>query len=145
MVPASVRRKRRWTFLAALLVMSGDLHGQEASWVGKKVLTKYHQPLQDGDRVVDDGSSYLVYTVAREDGPRLLLEAGGVRGWVDSAYVMPLDEAVDFYSQGIRANPWSAVAYVWRGLVWQETGELDKALADFDEAIRLEPKYSAAF
>ena len=36
-------------------------------------------------------------------------------------------------------------AYDDRGGVWVEKGELDKAIADFDEAIRLDPRSARAY
>ena len=36
-------------------------------------------------------------------------------------------------------------AYFNRGLVWQSKGELDHAIADFSEAIRLDPKDAPAY
>ena len=37
------------------------------------------------------------------------------------------------------------MAYDNRGLIWQEKGDLDKAIADYTEAIRLDPKYAMAY
>jgi tetratricopeptide (TPR) repeat protein len=38
-------------------------------------------------------------------------------------------------------DPEDAKAYFDRGLVWQEKGEHDKAIADYTEYIRLRPKH----
>jgi S1-C subfamily serine protease len=39
----------------------------------------------------------------------------------------------------------SAFTYLERGKAWRKKGEYDKAINDFDEAIRLEPKNSSAY
>jgi tetratricopeptide (TPR) repeat protein len=43
-------------------------------------------------------------------------------------------------SQGYRA-----IAYNNRGFVWQDKGDLDRAIADYNEAIRLDPKQANAY
>jgi hypothetical protein len=40
----------------------------------------------------------------------------------------------------MRLDPKSALAYNNRGAAWREKGDLDRAVADFDQAIRLDPK-----
>ena len=35
-------------------------------------------------------------------------------------------------------------AFYNRGLAWRNKGDLDRAVADFDQAIKLDPKYVAA-
>jgi tetratricopeptide (TPR) repeat protein len=43
-------------------------------------------------------------------------------------------------SQGYRA-----IAYNNRGFVWHDKGDLDRAIADYSEAIRLDPKQANAY
>ena len=47
-------------------------------------------------------------------------------------------------TEAIRINPSDANAFTNRGLVWVAQMEVDKALADFNEAIRLDPQNSIA-
>ncbi len=61
-----------------------------------------------------------------------------------SARVIPLNEAVAYFSAAIAKDPRNATAYRARGQVWFDRGELDKAVADLDESLRLEPRSSAA-
>ncbi len=40
---------------------------------------------------------------------------------------------------------WIAYPYYNRGLAWQAKGDIDKALADYEESIRLDPKHANAY
>ncbi len=87
-----------------------------------------------------DRSNVRVYRVEHVNGEWLWLqhEKSGIAGWVQSKYVIPYEQAVDYYTGLIRSNP-SASLYSSRGFVWNEKGEHDRAIADCNEAIRLEP------
>ena len=63
-----------------------------------------------------------------------------VSGWIDTTEVVLLDGVIDFYSQEIRTKTNTAAAYHQRGLIWEFQGQKDKAIADYTEAIRLDPK-----
>ena len=113
--------------------------------VGTNVVTKYQVPLRVGRQVVDDGAMFRVYKVEQVNGDWLWLKANNVNGWVRSSEVIPLDQAIDFYTEEIRVDPVAARAYTRRGLVLASKDQTDAALSDLDQAIRLDPKNSAAF
>ena len=50
-----------------------------------------------------------------------------------------------FLQPGDPRNPTSAAAYHQRGLIWKSKGETDKAIADFTDAIRLDPKDASLY
>jgi tetratricopeptide (TPR) repeat protein len=135
------------TMLACLILAGGGSHGHEKeSLVGVKVVTKYMKPLRVKNRAATSGTTtFRVYTVERASGSDLWLVSGSVKGWALASDVVPLADAVDFYTSEIVSNPDNAMAYNLRGLVWQEEGKPDVAIADYNEAIHLNPKDQTAF
>lgn len=126
----------------------------EGGWVGKRVITRPGAVLNDPrSGEVDDGdraknvaltgksrSVFRTYMVEHVNGPWLWLreENGPAEGWVDVSRVVPFDRAIDFYTTQIRANP-TAANYISRANVRVVKGEFDVAIADLNEAIRLDP------
>jgi len=55
----------------------------------------------------------------------------------------PIDFAgqLSDYDKAITADPRNATALLWRGITWTELGFFDRALADLDRAVALEPDY----
>ena len=43
--------------------------------------------------------------------------------------------------RAIAADPRNATAFLWRGIAWLDLGFFDRALADFDRCLELEPNY----
>lgn len=125
-------------------------------WVGKRVVTHFGTVLNDTrtgklddqdrsrSRAVSghDRNEFRLYKVEFATGPWLWLreQEGSAEGWVDASRVIPFDQAIDYFTDLIRANPGSAPWYNRRGTIWQEKGELDIAIADYNEAIRLGPR-----
>jgi tetratricopeptide (TPR) repeat protein len=113
--------------------------------VGELVITKSAIRLGVGSQDVSDEAAFGVYKVERVDGERVCLAAKGASGWVPSQDVVPLDKAVDFCTGEIRAGRDPTAAYVQRGLLWHYYGDYDKAVADYSEAIRLDPTCAMAY
>jgi tetratricopeptide (TPR) repeat protein len=129
---------------ALLLVPVAD--AQDVSpWVGQRVVTKQKTPLRVGGQVVDEQKDFRVYKVERVNGDWFWLVSGGASGWVRSGDVVLFDQAIDYFTQQIGANPGAANLYLVRGLIWAVKGKADSALADFNEAIRLHPKDAVAY
>lgn len=59
------------------------------------------------------------------------------------------NEAIVEYTEEIQKNPkdarYKARAYVSRGIAYAGKLEYDKAIADYNEALRLSPKFSSAY
>ena len=86
-------------------------------------------------------------TLGREDS---------LTGWASADQVMPIDQAVAFFSDRIKANPKDAFAHLMRATATAKLMDDDppgkpnkdmarKAAADFTETIRLDPKDATAY
>jgi Tfp pilus assembly protein PilF len=53
-------------------------------------------------------------------------------------------EAVTAYTEVLKKQPRSAEAYNWRGMAYEDLGDLDKALTDLSEALKISPNYADA-
>ena len=146
--------------LAAHLTMATLANAQEKDpWIGQRVFTQYGAVMKVGNDIVDDEgrsrslavsghdrAEERLYRVEHVNGDWLWLkdEKSSKAGWVDRRWVVPYDQAVEFYTARIRANP-QASTYIARGNIWSEKGEHDIAIADYGEAIRLDPKEASAY
>jgi hypothetical protein len=130
------------------------------SWIGRRVITAHDTVPKVGGPVVDDEivsinlalswrdrRLFHIYRVQQTKGRWLWLvaEKEGMSGWVKTADVIPFDQAIDYLTAEIQANPGSSGDYSNRGFIWHAKGEHDSAFADYNEAIRLNPKNTSAY
>ena len=153
-------------YLKAVLLLAGILAGPaplqaqaENGWIGKRVITQIGTVLRVGNQVVDDEGRgkelargknqnvFRTYLVEQANGSWLWLvaEGSGVKGWAPAANVILFDQAIDYITNQIRANPGAASNYLWRANVWSARKEFDIAIADLNEAIRLDPGDALAY
>jgi tetratricopeptide (TPR) repeat protein len=129
------------------------------SWVGKTVLPrKYATPAayplpdppnpEDGPAelsIVLDGASYAV---KGEKGTRVeVFHSNGLACWVEKEQLVPLADAVEFFTKAIQAlkeNAKDPFSFVSRGWAYYLLGKPDKAVADFDEFLKQTPVGSPA-
>jgi hypothetical protein len=133
----------RGALLAWALLVPAVCSGQEdPSWVGKRIILH-----RDGVRIghTDDKGqpvyvgdlTDMVYRVQAEADGWLGVRQRGAEGWFAKDNAVLLEEAISYFTDRLRGNSRDALAYAHRGRAWQEQGELDKALQDYDNAIRI--------
>jgi tetratricopeptide (TPR) repeat protein len=101
--------------------------------------------LKIGNETVSTWGIHHVYRVRRVQSEWVWVVAGRLAGWVQRSDLLPLDRAIEYYSDTVRRHPDAAWAYLGRGLVWHTRHEFELALADFDKAIRSDPRLAPAY
>lgn len=132
----------RITFIAtsSILLWAGSACAQN---VGDTVIVIRHCEIKTGDAVVDKAFPGLSLKVNAVNG-KWLWVSNGIPGWIDSGNTASSEQALAFFSEIIRLEP-VAPAYGARGIVWYHQKDYDAAIADFSEAIRLNPAEAAYY
>ena len=149
------------TAIAIVLAVVTPLPGQAQAvkdWIGKSVVPRsrtfqFHVHTNDpfaidGHFAISDIAALAIYRVVKAEGRKLWLETHGERpttGWALADQVVLVDESIPFVRDQIQANPKDPFPFLIRATVWLDAGELDIALADYSDAIRLDPKLVAAY
>ena len=112
------------------------------SWAGKKIVLKW-----DGARIGhtgDDGRPVYVadltdiaYTVLDDEAGWVRVRQRSAEGWLAKDNAVLVEDAISYFTDRIRANRTDASAYAHRGRAWHEQSDPDRALKDYDEALRL--------
>jgi hypothetical protein len=86
------------------------------------------------------GSKSTASSRSTAPGSGSWVEGRGLSGWALADQVVPVKQAIAFFTDSIRANPGDAHGYSMRAMIWQrEKKEPDVALGDYNKAIQLAP------
>jgi tetratricopeptide (TPR) repeat protein len=129
---------------AAPVFLSAQENG---GWIGKRVVqTRHDLALKSDERAEGRAQNEIhVYRVERIEGRLLWLEAEGahVAGWAPAADVVAVENAVEFFTRESQARRDDPFPFLMRATVWHDKRDLAHALADYTEAIRLDPQNAA--
>ena len=124
-------------------------------WKGRIVMGKSgHVPLRQPTTLPDGTPGYTVfvgvdysYFVHEEQGDLLLLRTrAGKEGWAEKDGMVPVKDAVAYFTKALEDMPVAAVeCYRLRGIANNLNGKHDAAIEDVTEAIRLDPTDWAQF
>ncbi len=110
--------------------------------------TKHTDKIQFGDWI-DDKQEYFKLSgigpmyVRKDNGDGWVrIHDGHREGWVQKENLVTKEDAPIFWDKAVKADPKDIHALYMRGCGWQEKGELDNAIADYNECIRLKPAQS---
>ena len=87
-------------------------------------------------------TTFRVFRVVKIEKPWVWLQSenDGTTGWIRLAEATTLDAAFERATAEILANPQDTRLLVNRALLWAEKGEIDLAIADYDTAIKIDPR-----
>jgi tetratricopeptide (TPR) repeat protein len=110
------------------------------------VPTQQNFKLRNAEGGTERAAKIAIYRVERVKGGELLLSPdGGPGGWASAGQVVPVEQAVEFFSDAISKSPRDPHNYAMRAMVLLlERGDPAHALADCESAIRLDPKFAFA-
>jgi tetratricopeptide (TPR) repeat protein len=117
---------------------------EDASLVGKRIVAKRIDiPVQvrgpDGQDHMAHGLIEAISTVEADDGSRVRVTQAGMTAWLSKEDVVPLDQAMRYFTARIAENSKDAYCYATRALLFEDRRDYDSALADHAKAIELEP------
>jgi tetratricopeptide (TPR) repeat protein len=84
------------------------------------------------------------FQVEKADREQLQVRSRGLQGWINKADVIPMDRATDYFSKRLRQDPRDSYALALRGAL-RPPKESAKALADYNQSIRLDPKFAMVY
>jgi tetratricopeptide (TPR) repeat protein len=105
------------------------------SLIGKQVMPVAGAKLRREERQMSLRDVPAPFTVRKIEGDWLWVG----RAWIKRADVVPIENALDYYTQWIDKNPKDSWAYDFRATVFHERGNLERALEDHTKAIELSP------
>lgn len=112
--------------------------------VGTEVVLKVSDtPLFDQGRLIpsQDNLAFLIEQV--EEGRVLVVSRDkSVRGWVIHEHVVPLDQAIDYFTRALDNDPRNSDHLWQRGRICFYVNDDERALANLNMAIRLDPDQS---
>jgi tetratricopeptide (TPR) repeat protein len=128
----------RFIALAAVLgwLVAASTATAQDNWVNKKFMPRAGTQYQAGAQAVREEQIDLPLKVEKVQGE--WLDIGPA--WVLKRHVVPLESAEAYYTDLLRRNRQDDWAWGMRGVVRDNTGNLQGAVSDLSEAMRLNPK-----
>jgi tetratricopeptide (TPR) repeat protein len=141
------RRSILLTVLAlvtSLSLSTNPLRADDKNWTGKKVIIKrpgvtVHYTAADGTPM-EARIRNIIQAVRSEKDGWLEVGNGGDPGWLNRDEVILLDDAPEYFTNQIEANPIDRFAYAYLGAALRNKGDLEHALEAMTMAIRLDPE-----
>lgn len=131
----------RYFLITSIGLLPSSLLAQE---VGDTIIAISDAELNTGSAVVETVSRGVDLQVERVDGERLGVFWRGHEGWIHRSDVIPFDQGLKYFADAVRRDP-SANNHVLYGIILEKSGNPDKAIDQFNAAIRLNPKYASAY
>lgn len=109
----------------------------EEDWIGRVVFFNPDAKARNGNKRVDHQQIPFPSTVEQVQGEWLLLGPA----WIRKRDVMGAHEALDFYTERIKARPFDVRSHTALGMVLNTLGRYEESVLSHTEAIKLHPRY----
>lgn len=131
-------------FVVAIILLAVLIARADAYQADEIVLVVRDTELLMDGQVVEKAHAGMAVEIKVIDGTRLLVNATQ-DGWIDSQYVIPLDQGVSVFSAMILEAPDKASLYTGRAVAWNAQKDYGNAITDCDKAIQRDPMYLLAY
>ncbi|HEV3299924.1 MAG TPA: tetratricopeptide repeat protein [Planctomycetaceae bacterium] len=138
----------RW--LPSFAIFCALVSTASAQEVGDEIVVKHdHATLRPEKGAPDAVAKGDILNVLKVQGDRFFArrpqgKKGQIEGWIDRSEVLQLSQGLEAFGDELKRQP-TAGAYAIRGAIWAALREYDKALADFDEAVRRDPNQATFY
>lgn len=133
----------RWIVASLLSLWLTPLVWAADPLVGKRVVViKDKAPLAVSGKTAATASECSVFTVDKVEGEWLWIKSE--QAYLRRGDVVPFEDAIGHYTRQLETNK-TAHNYYYRAKIWRLKGELEIALGDMNDAIRLNSNESAWF
>ena len=112
--------------------------------IGDEVVVIREAEIKAGDKVIEKVHRGMTMRVNEVKDDWLWVDHPAA-GWVNQKMVTTPANAIDVFTEQIKQNPNDAGAYEARALAWRVRNELDIAIGDLNDAIRLDSTKSSAY
>jgi tetratricopeptide (TPR) repeat protein len=120
--------------------LTGAAPGDDEEWIGEKFMPREGCVVKNGEKSIPLERLIYPLVVSKVEGDRVWIG----RGWVEKSQLVPLDEAVSYYTALLRQQTENAWAYCYRGISRSFRGQPEEAADDLDKAIASNPKLALA-
>lgn len=110
-------------------------------WIGRKFMPKSGAKYLQEDVEIPYHEIALPFTISKTSNGWLWMG----KAWIKKEYVVPVEDAIAYYTEYLHTNPNEKWAYTARGISLEKIGEYDNAIKDYSKAIQLDPLYARAY
>lgn len=121
-----------------IVVLSTSVAQAQQYQIGDKVVAITKVPLTLDGKEVAKSFPGKMHVVAKLKGDQIWVEKPK-SGWLESKNVIPLDQAIPFFSKAIEKEPDNLAWRFGRATLLRDKGELDASITDLTELIRRQP------
>ncbi len=133
-------RDMRYFLIASVLVSVGlkPLLAEEPYKAGDRIVVIEECDIVENGKVVGHANRGFPFDVQQVEQDRLRIQGAGI-GWIPASKVVPIDQAIGYFSELIAKDGNDREDLYARAMVWLSTKNYDKAIEDFTRCIEIAP------